>query len=121
MKGREEHEIIANQKMDELVSAYPPYIRDFYTFMEEKSYTTKRSYIIYVLHMLKSIKGTDYVELEDVVNITTEELQTYMSSLKYKTMSNGETKKISASIRATRWSAINYFYGFLIKRRYINP
>ena len=120
MKGREEHEIIANQKIETLIANYPPYIRDFYTFMEEKSYTTKRSYIIYVLHMLKSIRGSDNVDIDNVVNITTEELQAYMSSLKYKTMDNGEIKKISASIRATRWSAINYFYGFLIRRRYID-
>ena len=120
MKGREEHEIIANQRTEALIAKYPSYLRDFYTFMEEKSYTTKRRYIIYVLHMLKSIRGTDNVELENVVNITTDELQSYMSSLKYKTMSNGDVKKISAAIRATRWSAINYFYGFLIKRRHID-
>lgn len=120
MRGREEHELIANQRTEELLNCYPSYLRDFYVFMDNKSYTTKRNYIIYILHMLKSIKGTDYVELEDVVKITTEELQTYMLSLKYKITKDGETKKVGTSIRAVRWSAINHFYIFLVRRKYID-
>lgn len=119
MRGREEHEYIANQRTEELIANYPFYIQDFYVFMENKSYTTKRKYILYILHMLKFIKGTDYVELEDVLTITADELQKYMLSLKYQSTKDGEMKKIGSSIRAVRWSAIAYFYDFLVKRRHI--
>lgn len=123
MKGREENEIKVNQKIETLLVNYPPYMRDFYAYMEDKSYTTRKAYIQYILHMLNGIKGTENVSLEELQTITTGELQTYMTSLIYQTDSNGEVKKIDSSIRAARWSAINFFYKFLMQRRYIlaNP
>ena len=123
MRGREEHEIQSNRKMEALIACYPSYMRDFYAYMEEKSYTTRRTYIQYVFHMLKFIKGTDNVPLEELETITTGDLQTYMSSLIYKDLGNGDVKKLDSSIRATRWSALNFFYKFLIQRNYItiNP
>ena len=123
MRGREEHEIKSNQKMEALIVSYPPYMRDFYAYMEEKSYTTRKTYIQYVFHMLKFITGTDNVPLETLAAITTVDLQTYMSSLKYKDLGNGDVRKLDPSIRATRWSALNFFYRFLVQRKYIesNP
>lgn len=120
MKGREEHEIQSNRKMETLIACYPTYMRDFYAYMEEKSYTTRKAYIQYVFHMLKSIKGTDNVTLEELKTIATADLQTYMSSLIYKDLGNGEVKKLDSSVRATRWSALNFFYKFLIQRNYIS-
>lgn len=120
MKGREENEIKVNQKMEMLLVDYPPYIHDFYAYMEDKSYTTRKVYIQYILHMLNGIKGTDNIPIEELQTITTGELQTYMTSLIYQKDSNGEMKKIDSSIRAARWSAINFFYKFLMQRRYIS-
>ena len=122
MKGRDENERKVNQKVEALIANHPPYMRDFYAYMDsqDKSYTTRKAYIQYVLHMLRGIKNDDNISLEELQAITTAELQAYMSSLKYQELSNGEVKKIDSSIRAARWSAINYFYKFLVQRKYIS-
>jgi hypothetical protein len=74
LKGREENEIKVNQKIETLLVNYPPYMRDFYAYMEDKSYTTRKAYIQYILHMLNGIKGTENVPIEELQTITTGEL-----------------------------------------------
>ena len=122
LKGRDENERKVNKKIETLIANYPPYMRDFYAYMDsqDKSYTTRKAYIYYVFHMLKSIKGIDNISVEDLQTITTGDLQAYMAALKYQELSNGEMKKIDSGIRAARWSAINYFYKFLMQRKYIS-
>lgn len=119
MKGRTENELKEMKRMNEKLDNYPTYLREFYDSLDEKSYTTKRCYIDYVLDMLDGTTGKDNPDIEEVKRINTGELQRYMNSLKY--MENGE--KVGASIRAARWTAINSFFKFLVGYRYIgeNP
>lgn len=120
MKGREEHEVQVNRKVEALIANHPPYMHDFYAYMEDKSHTTRMVYIRYILHMLRGVKGVDNIALDDLKTITTGDLQTYMTSLIYQTDENGEMRKIEPSVRAARWSAINYFYKFLVQRGYVD-
>lgn len=119
MKGRVEHELKEMKRMDEKLKEYPTYVREFYDSLDEKSYTTKRNYVDYVLDMLKSITGEDISDIEVVKKIDTGELQRYMNSLKY----TADGEKVGSSIRATRWTAINSFFKFMVGYRYLteNP
>lgn len=120
MRGREEHELRANEKMETMIEEYPKYLQDYYASMGTKSYTTRKNYVLHVLHMLKRVKGTDKVSLEELRMITTGDLQRYMNSLQYRTLKDGTQKKNGESIKATRWSSLNHFYSFLTLYRYID-
>ncbi len=119
MNGREEHEITANKRTEKMLEAYPFYMREFYEDMNGKAYKTKRNYIVNILHMFNYIKGRDYLLLEEVASITTNDLLHYMASLKYKTLKDGSVKRVGEAIRAIRWTSISYFFKFLKKEGYI--
>lgn len=116
MKGRVENEIKESKRMDKLLENYESYMREFYDFLDEKSYTTKRNYINYVSDMLNGTLGNTRPSIDEIKGINTGMLQRYMNSLKY----TPDGKKIGASIRAARWSGINIFFKFLLSYQYID-
>lgn len=114
MTGRLEKEIKERDKMQEKLKSLPPVIGDFYYYLEasDKSYTTIKNYINYVVHfMMYCTNGKKTHNFYK--NVTSSTINMYMSSLKFGTNSDGKDIKIGNSIRATRWSALNTFFTFL--------
>ena len=54
--------------------------------------------------------------------VTDNDIEKYMVSIRQTTI-NGKTIQVGDSIRATKWSALNTFFTFLVKKKYIevNP
>ena len=112
--GRLEKEIHELKKISDKIDEMPKVIKDYYYYLEaaEKSYTTIRSYINYVVNLMDyctSGKRNAYF----YKHIDSFMMNKYMSSLRYKVGRNGESIKVGNEIRATRWSALNNFFAYL--------
>jgi site-specific recombinase XerD len=112
--GRLEKEINELSKINAKLCKFPQVIKDYYYYLEaaDKSYTTIKVYINYVVNLMDYCTGGQYDE-HFFKNITSSTINEYMSSIKYKTGINGERVKVGNGIRATRWSALNTFFIYL--------
>lgn len=123
MNGRIENDNLLKQKIDERLRQLPSIFTEFYSYMESdnKSYGTCLHYISYVADFMDYVTQGKTDE-EFYKNVTVSEIRSYIISLRRR-VENGEEVKNSDSIQATRWSAINSFYNFLVMDDYIesNP
>jgi site-specific recombinase XerD len=122
MSGRIEAENKLREKIDEKLNTLPSIFREFYNYMEadQKSYSSIKHYIEYVSDFMYAIcENPTNTFYED---ITVSQIREYIISLRRR-IENGKEVKNSDSIQASRWSAINAFYNFLLLDDYIevNP
>ena len=112
--GRLEKEISELSKIYSKISSLPIVIKDYCYYLEaaDKSYNTIKVYINYVINLMDYCTKGQYNETF-YQNITSSTMNEYMSSIRYKTGSNGEIIKVGNEIRATRWSALNTFFIYL--------
>lgn len=122
MSGKIESENRLRNKIEEKLQTLPAVFEDFYNYMEadQKSYATIKHYIEYVADFMKAVApdgGNEFYRI-----ITVAQIREYLVSLRRRKEGNKEVK-VSESIQATRWSAINAFYTFLVMDDYldINP
>lgn len=121
VNGRLEMEIAELKKVNLKLQYLPTVIKDYYYYLEaaDKSYTTIKAYIGYVVSLMNyytiNIANEDFYK-----NITSSVINEYMASMKYKTNDRGESVKIGNGIRATRWSALNNFFIYLKNRHLID-
>lgn len=112
--GRFEKEMIELNKINKKLSSFPKVIKDYYYYLEaaDKSYTTIKVYINYVVNLMEYYTNNKYDEYF-YKGITSSVINEYMSSIKYKIGPQGEMIKVGNGIRATRWSALNTFFIYL--------
>ena len=122
MGGRAEKEVKANEKMQTTLSTLPAIFSEFYYHMySTKSYTTIKTYILHVKEFAEFVN--DGVVTKDFYKQAQPSLiNRYFAQMKY-VEKNGKYCNTSDSIRATKWSALNTFFDFLVKSNYIkiNP
>lgn len=114
MTGRLEKEIKALAKVQAKLESLPPIIKNFYFYLEasDKSYTTIKNYIDYIIHFM--VYCTNGKPSQDFYkDVTSSTINMYMSSIRYSKDQNDNIVKIGNSIRATRWSALNTFFSYL--------
>lgn len=122
MSGRIEAENKLREKIEEKLNTLPSVFREFYNYMEadQKSYSSIKHYIEYVSDFMYAVcENPTNTFYEDV---TVPQIREYIISLRRRIESGKEVKN-SDSIQASRWSAINAFYNFLLLDDYIevNP
>jgi site-specific recombinase XerD len=78
---------------------------------DQKSYATIKHYIEYVADFMDEVVHGDKEEFYKCVTVP--QIREYIVSLRRRT-ENGKEVKNSDSIQATRWSAINAFFNFLV-------
>lgn len=123
MNGRLEKEIKSQDKMQSKLQTLPRIFDEFYFYLngDHKSYTTIERYINYVqdfmMYATNNKPNNTFYE-----NITPTIIKRYVSSLEIQ-KKNGEVIRLGDEIQATRWSALNTFFGFLTEEDYIqlNP
>lgn len=122
MSAKIESENKLRNKIEEKLQTLPTIFEDFYNYMEaeQKSYATIKHYIEYVADFMKAVAPDG--DNEFYKNVTVPQIREYLVSLRRRKEGNKEVKT-SESIQATRWSAINMFYTFLVMDDYldINP
>lgn len=121
--GRLEKETKFYESMEQKLKTMAPIFKEYYTFMRANrmSYSTIREYINQVLHF------ANFITKENITNdfyehITPSDIESYMISLETRQTKNG-IKRMGDDILQTRWSSLNKFFGWLVKRGYIkdNP
>ena len=119
MSGRIENENRLRDKIEERLQTLPSIFTDFYNYMEadQKSYATIKHYVEYVADFMDEVAhGNKEKFYKDV---TVPQIREYIVSLRRRTEKGKEVKN-SDSIQATRWSAINTFFNFLVMDDYID-
>lgn len=120
MNGRIEQENRLKSKIEEKLDTLPAIFTAFYSYMEadQKSYATIKHYIEYVSDFMDAVfKEGDINEFYK--HITVADIRGYIVSLRRR-MEDGQEVKNSDSIQATRWSALNTFFNFLVMDDYLD-
>jgi site-specific recombinase XerD len=122
MNGRLEHELKVERKIDERLKELPFVFTEFYYYLKSsKSINTIIRYIGYVEDFMNYVtQGRRDNEFYKTVKVST--IRQYLSSLE-KRVVDGQIVRMGPEMQATRWSAINTFFKFLIMDGYIveNP
>lgn len=120
MSGKIEQENKLKQKIDEKLGTLPVIFSEFYNFMDadQKSYGTIKHYIEYVSDFM-DVVATDETKDDFYKYVTVPQIREYIVSLRRRT-EDGKDVKNSDSIQATRWSALNSFFNFLVMDDYID-
>lgn len=112
--GRLEKENKLRAKIENRLSGLPQILGEFYDDMrgDRKSFTTIDTYLNYIISFMEYV--TDGVMDEKFYNkVTTPIVKQYLVSLQTREV-NGETVLTGDDIQATRWSALNTFFVFLV-------
>lgn len=118
LTGRLEKEELFYQKMSEKLKNLPTVFNEYYISMRanRKSYTTIGVYINNVLHFARFVTNNNITD-DFYKNITQTDVEQYMISLETKRTSKGVIKTGDDILQA-RWSSLNNFFDWLLKRNY---
>ena len=118
--GRLEKETQFYEKMKEKLKGMPKVIGEYCTSMRanRKSYTTVNVYINNVLHFARFV-GNGSITEDFYKHITPSDVENYMISLETKETSDG-IKRMGDDILQSRWSSLNTFFDWCMKRGYID-
>ena len=118
MNGRLEKEVLAEKKMKEKLKGLPKIFSDYYTYLRaaKKTYTTIDVYINYVINFANFICEGN-INNNFYKTIETSDVENYLISLETKEV-NGQLTRIGSDIQCARWSGLNTFFDFLVKRGY---
>lgn len=123
VSGRLEKEQAFYESMNNKLRNLPNIFTEYYTSMRanRKSFTTIGVYVNNVLHLANFLYG-DKIENDFYTKVTSSDIERYMISLETRMTSQG-IKRTGDDILQSRWSSLNTFFGWLIKRNYItkNP
>ena len=120
ISGKIEQENKLRKRIDEKLETLPVIFTEFYNYMEAdgKSYGTCLHYLSYVSDFMEFVThGVD--DDEFYKNVSIAEIRAYITSLRRRNDGTEETKN-GDSIQATRWSALNTFYNFLVMDDYMD-
>ena len=122
MNGRLEHELKVEEKINQKLQELPFVFTEFYYYLKSnKSINTIIRYIGYIEDFMNYVtRGKRDNEFYKTVKVST--IRQYLSSLEKKVV-DGKVVRMGPEMQATRWSAINTFFKFLIMDDYIveNP
>lgn len=118
--GRLEKETKFYENMKVKLQGLPGIISEYCTSMRanRKSYTTVGVYVNNVLHFARFVAGDNLVE-DFYKNITPSDVEDYMISLETRQTPNG-IKRTGDDILQSRWSSLNTFFDWAMKRGYID-
>lgn len=119
MNGRLEHELKVEEKINKKLKELPYIFTEFYYYLKpNKSINTIIRYVGYVEDFMRYVThGVSNNEFYKTVKVST--IRQYLSSLEKKVV-GGQVIRMGPEMQATRWSAINTFYKFLIMDDYIS-
>jgi site-specific recombinase XerD len=123
VSGRLEKETVFYENMENKLNELPDIFNEYYTSMRanRKSFTTIGVYINNALHFANFVTKGKMTE-DFYKHITPNDVESYMISLETRKTKDG-VKRTGDDILQARWSSLNTFFGWLVKRGYItqNP
>ena len=123
MNGRLEKELVAEKKMQEKLKTLPKIFSEYYVYLRaaKKTYTTIGTYMNYVIHFAKYL-GDEKINDNFYKDTNTSDIEGYIISLETKEV-GGQLQRVGSDIQCARWSGLNTFFEFCVKRGYLaeNP
>ena len=118
--GRLEKETRFYANMEEKLRDLPKIFSEYYTSMRanRKSYTTIGGYINNVLHFANFVTNENITN-DFYKNITSSDVESYIISLETRETKNG-IKRMGDDVLQMRWSSLNTFFSWLVKKGYID-
>ena len=118
--GRLEKERRFYEKMKEKLQGLPSILNEYCNSMRanRKSYTTVGVYINNVLHFARFMAEGE-IDEEFYKHITPSDVENYMISLEIRETDDG-IKRTGDDILQARWSSLNTFFDWCLKRGYID-
>lgn len=114
MNGRTEHKIIIEQKTLNKIKNCRYDLTGFYNYMSSKyEHKTKELYINYIIKFLDNVN-------KNMVDITVEDLNLYLTNLSYKNIESKGLMETSGTYRATVHSALKLYFSYLTSVNIIN-
>lgn len=114
---------MAENKMKERLKGLPKIFSDYYIYLRaaKKTYTTIDAYMNYIMHFAKYING-EFIQDNFYKQVDTSDIEGYLISLETKNV-NGTLQRIGSDVQCARWSGLNAFFDFLVKRNHlvVNP
>lgn len=119
MNGRLEKEMKFYGTIEEKLKTLPSVFNDYYISMRanRKSYTTINVYINNILHFINFLG--DNISEDFYKHITASDIERYIISLETRETKNG-IQRMGDDILQCRWSSLNNFFDWLMKRNYIS-
>lgn len=121
--GRLEKETKFYENMTKKLQDLPAIFNEYFVSMRanKKTYTTIGVYINNVLHFARFVTNENLTN-DFYKHITPADIENYMISLETRETKEG-TKRTGDDIQQARWTSLNVFFNWLIKRNYIteNP
>lgn len=119
MNGRLEKEMKFYGAIEEKLKTLPSVFNDYYISMRanRKSYTTINVYINNILHFINFLG--DNISEDFYKHITASDIERYIISLETRETKNG-IQRMGDDILQCRWSSLNNFFDWLMKRNYIS-
>ena len=120
MNGRLEKELLAEKKMQEKLKSLPKIFSEYYVYLRaaKKTYTTIGTYMNYVIHFAKYV-GKDEIKDDFYKTTSISDIEGYIISLETKEV-GGQLQRIGSDIQCARWSGLNTFFEFCVKRGYLD-
>lgn len=117
LTGRLEKETLFYERMERKLKGLPPIINEYYISLRanRKSYTSIGVYVNNILHFARFLNPDDLPN-DFYKNVSTSDVERYFISLETKDKGG----RMGDDALQQRWSALNHFFGFLVKRNYIS-
>lgn len=120
MSGRLEQETQVRARIETKLKTEPEILTSFYNWLDarDKTFNTIERYVDHVIEFkhfyTKGKRDDKFYE-----KVTDEDIEKYMVSIRKKTV-DGKIVELGDSIKAAKWSSLNKFFGFLVKKKYIS-
>lgn len=120
LTGRLEKEMAFYEKMEKKLESMPTIMTDYYTAMRanRKSYTSINVYATNVMHFATFLYG-DIVPQDFYKNVQISDVERYFISLETRKTASG-IKRTGDDVLQQRWSTLNNFFSFLVKRKMLD-
>lgn len=120
LTGRLEKETKFYEKMEQKMKGLPPIINEYYVSLRanRKAYTSINVYVNNVLHFVRFLHQ-DTIPNDFYKHISATDVESYFISLETRNTASG-TQRMGDDVLQQRWSSLNHFFDFAIKRKYLD-
>ena len=116
MNGRLEHQIKTETALKQKAGSAPEYMKRYLMSMSSKTHATKTRYYTNVERFLKHKYG-DFPSIDQLAQIDSYDIQTYMSEINY--YGDEEIRELKESTQCNVYSSLANFFRFLKIYKYI--
>src|SRR5574344_1947773 len=121
MQGRVEHKIHIENNINEILSNMPDYVtKYYYNISVDKEPMSCIIYLRQIRQLFYFLFGKNKITNQDIMQISENDISKYFHSIEIIVDKEGNKKESSFAHRKGTWSALNSFFTYLKRNKYIN-